>query len=171
MTLNDGGGSATFEIEDTLDINGTLTISNGTLDVKASENNAMTVAGQWLNSDIFLARSGTVTFDAASGIQDIQSNGSAFNHIEFNGANGTWELEDTLDVNGTLTITTGTLDTNNSENNGITITGNWLNSGSFLARNGLVTFNATGGVIDIQSGSSAFNDVTLNDGGAIEIST
>ena len=52
-------------------------------------------------------------------------------------------LQDAMDINGSLTITTGTLNVNSSSNHAITIAGNWVNTGSFMAQTGTVTFDGS----------------------------
>lgn len=124
------GGAVTA---DDIDINGTFTMAG----------NAVTVSGTWDATGGAFTSSGTVTFDSGSA-ETIVSDGDSFNTITFDGA-GTWTLEDALDADGNLTITNGTLDANTSENNAITLAGNWNNSGgTFVEREGTVTFNGSG---------------------------
>jgi hypothetical protein len=165
IIFNDGGAGITFELEDALDVDGTLRIAGGTLDTKSTESNSITVGSNWLNEDIFLAQTGTVTFDPTATV-DVVSNASAFNNIVVNGS-GTVELEDALDVDGTLRIAAGTLDTNGAENYSITISGNWLNQATFIARSGTVTFDPTV-TVDLTSNASSFNNVVVNGSGTVE---
>lgn len=107
VVINDGGGGATFVLEDTLDVNHDLTITQGTLDVKAAENNAITIAGNWSNAGTFVERTGTVTFDGGAA-QTINAGGIGnaakdFNNLTVSGS--TLQLvTSALQVNGTLTI-------------------------------------------------------------------
>jgi len=67
LVLNDGGGgSLVVEVEDPLIVDGNLTITNGTLDVKSGEDNQINVGGDWTNDDIFVERTGTIVFDGAA---------------------------------------------------------------------------------------------------------
>ena len=78
LSIDDGGGgSLVVEIEDALDVNGSLVIDNGTLDVNSVENNAITVGTNWDNNDTFLSRSGTVTFDGVTS-QTVSAGSSSF---------------------------------------------------------------------------------------------
>ena len=64
-----------------------------------------------------------------------------------------------LDVNGSLTITDGTL---NTGNNDINVAGNWTNSDSFVSGTGKVTFDGTSVIVTGGTGdSNDFYDVTL----------
>ncbi|MBZ0165369.1 MAG: VCBS repeat-containing protein, partial [Candidatus Omnitrophica bacterium] len=66
VTIDNGGSGLTIEVEDPLDVNGDIIITNGTLDVVSGENNAVFVGGDFDNNDNFLARSGTITFDGSA---------------------------------------------------------------------------------------------------------
>ncbi|MFA6525093.1 MAG: hypothetical protein WCT33_02345 [Patescibacteria group bacterium] len=110
----------------------------------------------------------TFTFDATSGTDNIFNAGiqDLYNLV----INGTVivEVEDAIDVNGNLTITSGTLDVVSGENNVITVAGAWDNDATFEARSGTVTFDATSGTYSIDAdgtGTDAFYDLTFNDGG------
>ena len=50
-----------------MDVNGSLNIIDGSLDV-STDNRSINVAGNWSNGDTFISRSGTVTFDGTSDI-------------------------------------------------------------------------------------------------------
>ncbi|MBZ0166419.1 MAG: hypothetical protein K8I00_06385, partial [Candidatus Omnitrophica bacterium] len=161
-----GGGGATFELENAINVNGTLSLTSGMLDTKATENNAINVGGNWLNDGgTFDPRQATVVFDATAGSPTIISNNQAFYNIEFDdtGNNITFTLEDALDINGTLRITGGNLDTKSGENNSIHVAGNWLNQDLFTARNGIVTLDGTMGSPTITSGGQAFYFLDIDD--------
>ena len=76
------------------------------------------------------------TFDATTS-QTITSNAQPFANVDFSGAGGTWQLQDALDVNGSLSLSNGTLDVNAASNFGVNVAGNlYLTSGSLTAQNG-----------------------------------
>ena len=172
ITFNDGGGGASWILEDNLvvkdpvNINSSrLTITSGILDVNASENNAINLEGSWINDGTFLARNGTVILDndaAQSGT--ITSGSSPFYDLTINpSAAATYTLEDTLELNNNLTISTGTLDTKLGENNSIRVKGNWTNSSTFLARNSTVTFDDDqANSRTITSGGTSFYNLVIN---------
>jgi len=89
-------------------------------------------------------------FPASGGPNSLTINNSSGVSLH---ANGT--------VNGTLTISAGTLDVSTS-NYGLTVAGNWTNNGGFNGRSGTVTFNGT----TTMSGSSttSLNNVVINSG-------
>ncbi|MBZ0165497.1 MAG: hypothetical protein K8I00_01730, partial [Candidatus Omnitrophica bacterium] len=105
--------------------------------------NAITISGSLDATGGTFTSSGTVTFDATD-TRGILSNSNAFHNIVFNGATGTWLLQDPLDANGNLFILNGTLDVNAAEDNPVSVGGDWQNSASFLPRSGTVTFDGSG---------------------------
>ena len=135
----------------TLDINGnSLTASvlfnNGNLQLSGSETLSITTK----DTD-----SGTITYNGtATGLKY----GNTYYNLTLN-TSGTMTLNDDLDVNGSLTITDGTL---NAANNNINVAGNWTNNDSFISGTGKVTFYGdslivTGGTAD----TNDFYNVTL----------
>ncbi|EKD78951.1 MAG: hypothetical protein ACD_41C00220G0001 [uncultured bacterium] len=138
-----------------LDADGTVTINSGSLDVSGT-NYGITVGGGWTDAGAgtFTEGSGTVTFDGSG---TVNSN-EAFEHVTINSA-GTLTLGADLDVDGNLTLTAGILDTANTLNYGITVGGNWANTGTFTQRNGKVTFDTVGTTSTI-SGDTTFYDFT-----------
>lgn len=175
LTLNDGGGSATYELEDSLDIVNNLTITGGTLDTKSGENNSIAVGGNFTNSDTFTARSGTVTFDATDTGNTFNPGASSFYGVTFNGSGGSWDLtSNTLDVDSALTITNGTFDLNgqNLTTTGATFTndGTLALQGSETLTNftndtdsGAVMYNGTANQTGLIAGNT-YNNLTINDG-------
>jgi len=136
-----------------LDISGTLTI-NGTFnaldDVETDETVIQVGRAFIINSTgNFSADQSTIIMDGTVGTFDLITDGdfSLYNLTINNGGTGlTVEVEDALDVNGTLTITSGTLDVVTSENNGVLVGGNLSVSptGSFIAQSGTLTMDGTG---------------------------
>jgi|GEM_PF-6826677 len=77
------------------------------LDVTASDYQ-LNVSGSWINGGIFTAQNGTVVFD--SGDSETITNGkSAFYQLTFDNATGSWEMQDSLDVNNNFNLINGTL--------------------------------------------------------------
>lgn len=133
-----------------LDINGTLVMAD----------NLLTLTGTLDVTGGVLTTTGTVHFTAGQSIA-ITSNGTAYTNVEFDNAGGIFLLEDDLDVNGTLILSAGILDTKTEENNGILVAGNWINSGgTFAARSATVTLN--GGDQSVL-GTETFYNLTKSD--------
>jgi len=176
VTFNDGGGSATFQLESAMDVNNTLTITGGNLDTKSGSDFQINVGLSWVNADTFTAQQGTVVFDDAVFISApvVDSTGATlddFYNINFAGANDVlFTLESALDVNNNFTIGTDTeVDTKASEDNAINVGGNWDVDGYPTLQESTVTFDAASGTKTIdnspQSGTYPFYHVTFNDGG------
>ena len=101
--------AGTFNLNSALDVNGTVTITGGTLDVTGSLW-PVNIAGSWINSDTFTARTGTVTFDPPSGTSSINMGTSNLYHvvIDDNAGTGTVQLSADMDVNGSFSLDDGT---------------------------------------------------------------
>ena len=111
LTLNSSSGSITLDAN--LNVDGGLTITDGTLDV-SSNNRSIDVAGNWSNSDTFISRSGTVTFDGTSTVTTggITTNTKDFHHVILSGS--ATQSTNAIDIDGDFTISSsGTWDTSN----------------------------------------------------------
>ena len=155
VTINHAG---TTTLGAALDLDDTLTITGGALDVSGS-NYGITLKS-WTDTGpgTFTEQGGTVTFDITGGT--INSN-ETFENITINHA-GTTTLGAALDLDDTLTITGGALDVSGS-NYGITLK-SWTDTGTgtFTEQSGTVTFDIAGGTIN---SNEAFNSVTINHAG------
>ena len=96
--------SGTSTLDANLDVNGSVSISSGTLDASTSNYN-INVAGNWTNGDIFNSRSGTVTFDGTSTITSggITNNTQDFYNVILSGSAGT-QSTNHVDVDNDFTI-------------------------------------------------------------------
>jgi hypothetical protein len=119
VVFNDNAGSATFRIQDPIDVDGNFTITGGTVDVVSGENNQINIGGNWTNDDIFDEQQGTVVMDTATAAQ-LDSNCSDtssctnenFYSLQIDKSSGSDTVTLTnfgIRVLNTLTITTGTL--------------------------------------------------------------
>lgn len=134
IVFDDGGGSATFQLESTLDVNNDLIINGGNLDVKSGENNTIYVKGSWDNNDIFTRQQGEVIFDATSS-ETITDGGWPFNLLTFNSSdgNGSWLYQDsTSTALATTTVQAGIATFLNAKTGGVSVTGGTLNVDWYL---------------------------------------
>ena len=146
LTINSG---STFDINGQ-DLTAVTLVNNGNLQLLGSE----TVNITTMDTD-----SGTVTYDG-SGATGLAAGDNYYNLI-FN-QSGTSTLDTNLDVNGSVSISSGSLDASASNYN-INVGGDWTNNGSFISRSGLVTFDNNSDIF--AGGTSAikdFNNVTLS---------
>ncbi|MBI2891215.1 MAG: LamG domain-containing protein, partial [Nitrospirae bacterium] len=149
-----------------LDVNGDMTVKSlGEVDVSAS-NYGVNVAGSLAvnATGVFTPRSGTVTLDGTVSGKTLRSSGQSFNHLTVNGSGGSWQQPDALDVNGDLTITAGTLDSNGQN---VSVAGNWSNAGTYTSGANTVTLDGTGAATVTTGGTGTgqdFNNLTISKG-------
>lgn len=175
QNINANGGSfwnlitsaGTKTLTGNLDVNGTLNITAG------SSLNASTftinIADTWDNQGAFNPGTGTVVFDGATA-QGIDPNGQAFNNLTLANT-GVKTLESALEVDGALTINSGsTLDVSPT-NYTINVGGAWSNNGTFNPGAGTVIFD--GSVTQFVGGTTntQFYDITQTNLSTVTIST
>jgi filamentous hemagglutinin family protein len=163
-----------------------FTLNSATFDLSG---NTLTISGNFTKSGGTFTTSGTVTFNATSTGKTITSGTATFNDATFNGSGGGWTLQDAISIDGNLTLTNGTVNTNGktvtvsgnfSEDGGtftgtaadMTVTGTFTQSGgTFTAPSDTLsisnTFNRTGGTFTHNSGTVKFlanntYDITTN---------
>ena len=89
---------------------GSLTIGSGA--TVSGVNARLIVTGHWTNDGVFSAGSGAVVFNGSSN-QTLTHNGTgAFNNLTVDNSGGDLVLQTNIDVDGTLTCTTGDVDLN-----------------------------------------------------------
>jgi hypothetical protein len=175
LTFNGAGG--TWTLNHVLTATGTLTLTAGTLDVSSS-NYGITVSGDWASTahGHFTARSGTVTFNKASGTQTLSGSGGSFYALTHNGS-ATLQLATVpLTVTSALTNAAGVLFLN-SQN--LTVTGAAFSNTTTLELRGDETLtgftnDVHGTVIYLGGGPTSFtglaagntyNNLTINNSG------
>jgi hypothetical protein len=182
--------SGTFEAEalTTVDVNtqtvavtgastmsGTLTISTGTYDA----NGTFTAAGGAVTftdaGNLYLANTvtslGTFTEDVSTVTYDQTGDqnvlGETYHHLVINGS-GTKTLGGSIDVNGDLTISAGTLAAASPYD--ITLAGDWTNNGTFTHANRKVTFDGAATQEITDGNPTTFYDLEINNGTNVIIS-
>ena len=120
------------------------TLRNLTIESGASFNlgsYTINVYGDWENNGILTGGTGTANFTGTA-TQTVDNGDQAFNNFTVNKASGTISVENnTLDVDGNLLISSGTLDANNLD---IEVQGNWTDNANFTTGTGTVIFDGTG---------------------------
>lgn len=140
---------------------GNLTINSGATVVGPNAN--INITGVWLNNGTFNPQTGTVTFNGTT--QNINANGQPFYNLIT--ANGTKTLTGNLDVNGTLTIGSGSTLAGSSFT--IFIADTWDNQGTFTA--GTSTVNFDGAAQTIDGTNTTFNNVVFSNSGTKSLAT
>jgi hypothetical protein len=158
VTVNASGGTVTLGAA--LDADGLITITDGALDVSAS-NYSITAANGWTDtgSGTFTERAGAVTFD---GTGSINSN-DAFNNLVINASGKIVSLTGNLNVDGDLTITLGSL---SPDSYTITVGGSWtkVDGATFTAGTSTVTFDDVSKT-SVVDGDTSFNSFTSTTAG------
>ncbi|MBT4385013.1 hypothetical protein HOD30_04680 [Candidatus Peregrinibacteria bacterium] len=151
LTFNGGN----YTLGANLDVNGTLTLSSGTFATGTNSSYQINVADAWVDAGtgVFTEGTGTVVFDGST---SINSNEAFYNVTIGGSVTDTATLAATLDVDGTLTVSSGTFDSGNYQINANA----WTDSGTgtFTEGTGTVVFDGTGTI----ASNDAFNDVTIN---------
>jgi hypothetical protein len=122
---------------------GTLRTSNSTLP-----------AGTYTN--FVSAAGGTIEYVAPMNMNNLRN---TYNNLSVSGT-GTLNTAIAIALNGNLTIASGTTLNNSSANQNISISGNWINNGTFIQGTGTVLFTGTSATQNI-SGTNAFVNVTM----------
>ncbi|MDP8213258.1 MAG: hypothetical protein P9X22_08240 [Candidatus Zapsychrus exili] len=151
-TINVNTG--TLRVIGTVDINGTLQTSTGTVGV----------TGDWDNRDgTYTSNTGTVDLRKATGTQLIYSSGigadKLFYNLTHSGTGYAYAQNSNINIDGSFTNSAGTLDSNGYD---ITIAKNWTNNATFAYGTKTVTFNGTGQGASGQyvNGSTTFWNLT-----------
>lgn len=133
--------SGTYTLDANLTVANDITLNAGALDVSGSNYN-VALSGSWLNyGGQFSPRSGTVTFEGAGGTETLQSGGQAFTNVTINNSS-TWTLADLLDVDGTLSLSSGTIDVS-ADNYSLNAYDIDQSSGTITPRSGVIVLNPT----------------------------
>ncbi len=187
------GDSTTYTVTPTagtLDIDGDFSLScegtmggapiiefdNNSANVSINIGGSFTLTGSGSGIAKYTKGTETITFDAGSGSHTFDPGSlSTFNDIVFNDSAGgaDWTLTNTgPNIDGNLTITSGTLDANGQN---INIAGNWNNTATFTHGSATVDFDAGAGTQQLNSGGTgvtkAFNNLTHSGAGTLQLDT
>ncbi len=145
----------------------TLTINaNNTLDLASSGytltlSNAGSTATVFTNNGTLTPGTSTVKYSATNSAGNVNVTTTTYNSLQLSGVETydlTGNLTGTNAMTGNLTIDSGaTLDTTSANSYGITLAGNWANSGTFTPNANTVTFDGSG--TSTLSGSTTFYDL------------
>lgn len=162
LTVQNTGATVPTWSGGTLTINGNLILTSTTLNCASQD---IHISGNWTNNaNTNCQNMALVSFDG-SGTQTITRTGTEqFNNVDLNGT-GTVLLATSISCTGNININSGTLDVSASNFN-ITVGGNFVDSGTFNARNGTVTFNGSvAQTIDGMSTTTFYNITSSNAAG------
>ncbi len=139
-----------------LETNGTFNATGGTIDFTGDGN--LNLKGLTTTSLGMLSTDhGTVTYDRA-GSQTVLAD-TYYNLVISGSLGSTKTLGGAITVNNDFMIDSGRILDVSENDYGITVGGDWSNSGTFTAQNGLVSF--TGSTLQSISGTNTFYDLTI----------
>ncbi|HEU4677779.1 MAG TPA: DUF2341 domain-containing protein [Candidatus Paceibacterota bacterium] len=138
------------------------------LDASAG-NRDITVLGDWVNQNAFVAHQGEVFMSATTTNHIVTAGGDAFYDLTFNGAGGAWSFtEGDLAVNDNFTVSTGTV---TMPTGTTTVAGSWNSAGgTFAHNNGTISMTASGAKTVTASGTPFTNNFytfALNGSGSL----
>lgn len=139
-----------------------ITVTRGALDINGNDLSVLVTvrSGGTLQLDgsetiltPVLQTGSTVTYAGAAGPYTLQN--WTYRNLTISGAS-TFNLPNAMALSGSLHIRAGTLDVTDSDYP-ITLSGSWINTGTFTPRNGTVTLNGSNQTL---SGSTIFYNLT-----------
>ncbi|MBY0310038.1 DUF2341 domain-containing protein [Patescibacteria group bacterium] len=165
LSFGEASSTASYVLSRSLDVNGSLTITHGTL---ARATSTITVAGNLaIGFGGTMSGIATTTFDGTGSNTWGDSKASSTN-IGFAVIDGAAKTI-TLSANvGAQSVTIGGDDTLNASGSGfnISVFQNWTNNNAFVAQGGTVTFVGTSTSGTISRGVSAFNNLSFTGAGS-----
>lgn len=157
FTLTNEGTNVNFTNTGANTLTGTGGFTQGSGSVLNFSGQSMNIA-----TSNFSSNDNTINFNYAGG--NIALPSGSYDNFTITGA-VTKSLSGATDVNGNLTISSGTLDVT-AFNHSLNVEGNWNNSGgTFVARNGTVTLNGNAAQ-SITANSQSFYNLTFNNSAA-----
>jgi hypothetical protein len=158
------GGSGSLSTADTMEINGTFTVTNGggeTLNI-TDDTIYMASTVDLTNLDTLTSANSTVIFD---GTTTLTSNGRSFNNVQIAGG-ASLATTGNMDMNGSLTVTDGSGETFDITDDTLNIGGNMTltNLDTFTSANSTVIFDGT---TILTSNARSFNHVQIAGGSSL----
>lgn len=153
-----GSANVTVKIiTNPLTIVNSVSIAAGSINANAQ---VINVSGNWSNAGTFVPSTGTVNFNGTSAQVISKPGAETFNTVNFTGA-GLKTLGAPMSVSGNFSIQSGANVDVTSSNYSISLTGNFINNGTFQSRSGLVRFSGTSAQTISGSSTTEFNDITV----------
>ncbi len=157
LLVNSTNANASL-LTNSLSVINNVTINTGTLTTNSF---ALSLGRNWANNGgTFTPGTSTVTFLGTLSQTVFKAGGETFNNIIFTNA-GTKTLLSAITASNVVVNSGSNLDVN-AANNQVTVRGNFTNSGTFNARQGLVFFNGTTAQSIGGASTTNFYNLTLN---------
>ena len=166
VTFGQGAGSAVFQLDDHLDVDGNLLVDYGVL--LASTSDIMIAGNLTINANGGFQKgigstTGTTTFDGTGAINwtDNTTPKQDMGDVIASGTTKTIQLQTDVRVTNILIQTGNTIDPTGSDNT-LIVRGNFTNNGVYTPRNAEVRFTATTTGHVITPGVSSFYDIRFD---------
>lgn len=157
-----GTATATYTLDANLDINGDLTLAAGGLNTSGTDYDINT-AGSWLNyGGVLTPNSSMVTLDGTNTGKTLQTGAQQFADLTISGSGGGWTLVDDLYVDGTLSQSNGTLNTDSSNDYDIYAQNLSQTAGTLTPNSSRITVDSSSSQT-LQASSSLY-DLDIGDG-------
>ncbi|MCF6240119.1 MAG: hypothetical protein L3J74_02090 [Bacteroidales bacterium] len=170
----DGAEAKTVEVQE----NATLTLSSSAATdttlkvaediniagrvVMTSGNDTLAVGGNWTNTGMFTAGTGTVIMNSQSGIKIIDNLNDYFYNLHINTANNI-QLSRNLVVNNNFKIINGSFDLA-ANNRILTVKGDFDNKDVFISQNGKLIFAGSNSQQNFNPGNSTYYNIDISVG-------
>lgn len=120
----------------------------------------VTILGDWINNNTFVARSGEVIMAATTTNRTITAGGDAFFDLTFSGAGGSWSFsEAALSVNNDFRVSTGTV---TMPTGTTTLAGSFNSVGGIFAHNNATLYMTASGAETIAASGTPFTNNFYN---------
>ncbi|SMO93415.1 hypothetical protein SAMN06265379_1191, partial [Saccharicrinis carchari] len=167
LTIEQGGkirmSTVAGDVQPDLDVDGDLTIV-GALHT-TSAHDLISVEGNWTAaSGARVILNGRVTFNGVGGAKQIDNGGAGFYALTISGTTQ-YQIARDIKVKMDLTIDAGAAFDASPSNRTITVGGDWVNSGKFIAQQGTVVLKSLPGTQSIRGGGYAFYNLQINSPG------
>ena len=153
LTLNSNAATdTTLVVAEDINFDGTITMTSGS--------DTLCVGGNWKNTGMFIAGTGTVIMNSPLGIRTIDNFNDYFYNLHINTVSDIQLLRNTT-VNGNFLIKNGTFDMG-ANSRILTVKGNFENYGNYVHQNAKLILAGTNAAQIFNPGTSDFYNIDIN---------
>lgn len=168
LIINNPGHSVTLALNQT--VNGATTLTAGILDISTFNFNQSGSAFNFNGGTLNTAAAGNVVFTMSGTTTITATSTPSFGNVVVNGS-GTVMLGTAINILGNLTLTTGTLNVNSSNNYTVSIAGNLTDNAFFNTQAGNVIFNGTLAQSIVTTVNTEFYDITSSNVAGVAVTS
>ncbi len=164
LTLNSSiATDTTLHIAEDLSFAGRIVLTSG--------NDTLCVGGNWTNTGMFTAGTGTVILNSQAGIKTVDNFNDYFYNLHINTANEI-QLSRNLTVNNNLKIINGNFNMANNYRI-LTVKGDFINNAQFTSLNAKLILSGTNAIQTFKPGNSTYYNIDIDASAAttVQLST